>query len=309
MKNPAKVAQWASMITGLLEKISKRSARHSAAVSIEGKIAAFIKFAHMESLMPYGLDVRWIVKGDDESYVENSDVVVVMEYRRNSDHNFITAVRHYTSKALLPAIRHDLPRELINAAELVVQENMIRSQRPDALSNFRDDVVPSTIRGNPETRRLYEMLCRLDRLGFFANILLNEIKLHGDALLDLDVVARADEVHGLSMFLEKFWGRSSREDVPLVYIGKAIKVNIILVARSKTEVEVGTAAYISRAETGMSHGLHSIYVTGRAKDEGFLEQVIKELKTNMPEKFEWVRRYRLRKQSISYDAIIAFFRS
>ena len=55
--------------------------------------------------------------------------------------------------------------------------------------------------------------------------------------------------------------------------------------------------------------LHSIYVTGRAEDEGFLEQVIKELKTNMPEKFEWMRRYRLRKQSISYDAIIAFFRS
>ena len=308
LKNPSKVAQWASMITGILEKISNRAARHGAAVEIQGKIAEFVKSAHMGILMPYGLKIKWITKSGDESYVDKSDVVVVMAYRRNSDRNFIAAVRHYTSKALLPNIRHDLSRELISAAELVVQEKLIRLQRPDALGIFTDEVVPSTIRGDAETRRLHESLRRLDRLGFFANILLNEIALYAEALLDMDAASRAHEVNKLAKFLENFWDRMSGEDVPLEYNGKVFKVDIILVARLKTKVAWGAAAYLSRAERALSRGFRSIYVTGRAGDEGFLERVIKELKSSMPEKFMWMRKYRSRQQSASYDATIAFFR-
>lgn len=308
LKNPSKVAQWASMITGLLEKISNRSARHSAAVDIQGKLAAFIKSAHMESIMPYGLKIRWIVKGSDESYTDKSDVVVIMKYRRNSDRNFVVAARHYASRALLPSIRHDLPYELISAAELVVQEKMIRAQRPDALGIFMDEVVPSIIHANKTTRCLHKSLCRLDRLGFFSNILLNEITLRRDSLLDLDAGARADEVRNLGKFLERFWDRASGEDVPLGHNGRVLRVDIILVARPETKMEFGTAPYLSRAKRALSQGYNSVYVTGRSEDGGFVKQVVEELKEDMPEKFEWVRRYRSRRQSASYDATIAFLR-
>lgn len=308
LKNPSKVAQWASMITGTLEKISNRSARHSAAADIQGRMAAFIKSAHMEILMPYGLKIRWIVKGGDESYTDNSDVVVIMEYRRNSDRNFVAAARHYTSRSLLPSIRHDLPRELIGAADLVVQEKMIRAQRPDALGIFIDEVIPSIIHGSEATRHLHKSLCKLDRLGFFANIFLNEITLRWTALMDLDADARADEVSKLARFLEKFWGRTSGEDIPLDHSGRVFKVVIILVARPETKMEFGTAPYLSRARRALSQGFHSVYVTGRSQDGGFVKQVIGELKSHMPEKCEWVRRYRSRQQSTSYDAMIAFFR-
>ncbi len=257
--------------------------------------------------MPYGLKIKWIVKGNDESYTDKSDVVIIMEYRVNSDRNFIVASRHYTSRALLASIRHDLPHELIDAAELVVQENMIRSQRPNALGIFKDEVVPTTIQGNETTRRLHKSLCRVDRLGFFANIFLNEITLRGKALSDLDANALADEVHNLAMFLERFWDRASREDVPLTYNGKVFKVNIILVARPETKAEFGTDPYVSRAKRALSQGFHSVYVTGRSEDGGFMMHVIKELKNNMPEKFVWVRKYRSRRQSASYGATIAFF--
>ena len=116
LKNPAKVEHWASMIVGLFEKISSRSARHSTAADIRGKLAAFVKSAHMDSLMPYGLKIKWIVKGDDELYADKSDIVVVMKYRRSNDRNFVTAARQYTSKALLPGIRYDLP-DLCGAGE------------------------------------------------------------------------------------------------------------------------------------------------------------------------------------------------
>lgn len=129
LKNPARVPQWASTISGQLEKISKRPARHSAAADIQGKIAAFAKFAHVEGLLPYGPGIKRIVKGDGEPYAEGSEAVVAVERRRNRDRNFVVAARHSTSKALVPTIRHDPPRELINAAELAVQGNAIRSQR------------------------------------------------------------------------------------------------------------------------------------------------------------------------------------
>ena len=308
LKNPSALSQWASMLSGAFERISSSAARHSAATDIQGKIAAFVKSAHMDALMPYGLKIKWIVKGGDESYVDKSDVVAIMEYRRNGDQNFVAAAQQYTSRPLLPSIRHDLPRDLITAADLVVQEKMIRSQRPDALGIFMDDVVPSALRGNAAAKILHESLCRLDRLGFFSNVFLNEVALLGEALLDLDADARGKEVRGLAKFLERFWSRAPGEDVPLEYDGRVFKVGIILVARQKTMVEVGTAAYISRAERAMSRGVHSVYVTGSAQDGGFLERVIGELKEIMPEKFEWVRKYRSRQRSASYDAAIAFFR-
>ena len=258
--------------------------------------------------MPYGLKIKGITKSDDESYVDKSDVVVVMAYRRNSDRNFIAAARHCTSGALLPNIRHGLLHELISAAELVVQEKLIRSQRPDALGIFTDEVVPSTIRGDMETRRLHESLLRLDRPGFFVNILLNEIALYAEALLGMDAASRADEVGKLAKFLESFWDRMSGEDVPPECSGKVFKVDIILVARSRTKAAWGTAAYLSRAEQALSRGFHSIHVTGRAGDEGFLERVVKEPESGMPERFMWMRRHRSRQQSASYDATIAFFR-
>lgn len=80
LKNPSKVAQWASMVASLLEKISGRSARHGAAVEIQGKIAMFIKPAHTEILMPYGLKIKRNVKSDDVWYADKSDLAVVMPY-------------------------------------------------------------------------------------------------------------------------------------------------------------------------------------------------------------------------------------
>ena len=307
LKNPSTLSQWASMLSGAFERISGSAARHSAATDIQGRMAAFVKSAHMDALMPYGLKIKWVKTGA-ESYVERSDVVVIMEYRRNSDKNFVAAAQEYTSRALLPSVRHDLPRDLMTAADLVVQEKMIRSERPDALGIFMDEVAPSALRGSEAARLLHESLRRLDRPGFFSNIFLNEVALLGEALLDMDADARGEEVRGLARFLERFWDRAQGEDVPLEYVAKVFKLNIILVARQKTMMEVGTDAYLGRAKNAWSRGFRSVYVTGSARDGGFAEQIIRELKETMPEKLEWVRKYRSRRQSASYDAAIAFFR-
>ena len=101
LKNPSALSQWASAFSGAVEKISGRAARHGAATDIQGKMAAFVKSAHMDAPMPYGLKIKWIAKGGDETCADKSDVVVIMEYRWNGDRDFVAAAQQCTPRAPL----------------------------------------------------------------------------------------------------------------------------------------------------------------------------------------------------------------
>ena len=182
--NPDKIAIWSSIIASLFEKISKRSARHSVASDIQGRISSYIKGNHASKIFPYGLKFKWIKGNDFSSYVEEEDVVVIMDYHNNNAKNFVNAIRQYTSKAFLPHVRHELPLEVLAAAELAIQEKIIREKRPDALDVFIDEILQPQIT-NTEIKSLYSKFKQLDMLGYFDNIFLTESVFVGQRLQGL----------------------------------------------------------------------------------------------------------------------------
>ena len=114
---PIRVMQFHALIAGLFEKAATRAARHSVAADIRSKIDAYVSSNHAEGVLPYKLRFKWVKIDSVESYTEDNDVFVVMDYKKNNDRNFVNAIRGYTAQAFLPNVRHDIPPKLLAAAE------------------------------------------------------------------------------------------------------------------------------------------------------------------------------------------------
>ena len=208
--HPDKIAIWSSLIASVFEKLNARSARHSVSTDIQGRISSYIKNNHADEILPYGLKFKWLKEDNFSSYVEDDDVIVIMDYHNNNARNFINAIRQYTSKAFLPTIRHELPPEVLMAAELTLQEKIIREKRPDALDVFRNEVLPQQVANNAEIKSIYDNLKQLDILGYFDNVFLTEFVFVGQRLQGLDPRQKIEEVKDFLKFLTNIGGKIIR---------------------------------------------------------------------------------------------------
>ena len=284
--NPDKIAIWSSIIASLFEKISKRSARHSVASDIQSRISSYIKGNHASRIFPYGLKFKWIKGNDFSSYVEEEDVVVIMGYHDNNAKNFVNAIRQYTSKAFLPDIRHELPPAILTAAELTIQEKIIKEKRPDALDVFTDEILQQIT--NEEIKTMHFKFKQLDMLGYFDNIFLTESVFVGQRLQGLDSNQKNQEIKGFLNFLKDI----EDESVPLVYNGDVFRVQIILVARYITRLRGGVKPYIDRAKEAQEKKLTSLYVTGRDTNIEFVDEIVDEIKNEGIGMLEWIRSFK-----------------
>lgn len=92
------------MIAGLAEKVSAGAARHAAASEVQGGVSAYVRETDSARILPHGPKIEWAKEGDVEVRVDKrrGEVVVVMQYRKDSSMNFLTAIRAYASKAFIP---------------------------------------------------------------------------------------------------------------------------------------------------------------------------------------------------------------
>ena len=308
--NPVKVEKWSAMIAGLAEKVSAGAARHAAASEVQGDVSAYVRETDSTRILPHGLKIEWVKEDDVEVSVDKrrGEVAVVMQYKKDSSRNFVSAIRGYTSKAFIPKARHDIPGPVAAAAELVVQEKLIRAKHEDALGVFNAEVVPMQIGTNEKVREMHKLLRQVDRLGFFENVFLNEVLVASEGLKNFDDPMKTDEFNGLINFLSRFYGRAHGEDVPLEHRGRLFSLNIILVARLGTMPRAGTAPYVSRAKASLSRGMRSIYVTGTRDDRRCVRDVVKSTSDQSAARLEWARDYKKMRGMEMRNYTIAFFR-
>ena len=286
--HPDKIAIWSSLIAAAFEKLSTRSARHGVSADIQGRISSYIKNNHANEILPYGLKFKWLREDNFSSYIEDDDVIVIMDYSNNNARNFVNAIRQYTSKAFLPMIRHEIPLEILVAAELILQEKIIQEKRPDALDIFRNEVLPTQLENNTEIKSICDNLKQLDNLGYFDNIFLAELVFVGQRLQGLDPNRKTKEIQNFFKFLANI----ADENMPLIYRGDIFSVQVILVARIQLRTRRGVVPYVNRAKTASLEKVNSIYVTGWRENIGFVDEVVAEIKKEKIGRLEWTRNYK-----------------
>lgn len=310
LMNPAKVEKWSAIIAGLVEKSSARAARRGAASEIQAAASKYVKDTGSEDILPYGLKINWVKENIVESYVDKKHerIMVIMQYKKSRSRNFVTAIREYTSKTFISSVRHDVPRQIVTAAELVMVEKIIRAERKDAMDIFRDEVLPSQIGDDRELDALHKSLKRIEGLGFFENIFLNEILIARDALKTFDDSDKASELDALIDFLTLFHKRAPGEDITLEHNRRLFRLSVILVAKTSSMLAGGTDLYAKRASKSLSQGLRSVYVTGTKDDRKYVVKVVDRISDDGALSLEWVRDYKKTKDMETRNYTIAFFR-
>ena len=302
--HPEKISIWSSMVASIFEKISSRSARHSVSSDIQSRISSYIKNNNVDAVLPYGLKFKWIKDDNFSSYVDEKDVIVIMDYHKNNARNFLNAIDQYLSKAFLTTIRQDMPSNVLTAAELTMKEKIIREKRPDAWEFFTKEMLPEHTAQNDGIGSVLNRFRNLDVKGYFDNIFLSELAFVGSRLQWLDNNQKTVEINAFLSFLEGI----EDENVPLDYHGEIFCVQIILVAKLSTKV-FGTEAYLNRAQIASREKTNSIYVSGWERNMEFVDEVVERIKNNDIGRLEWIKSYKtLDKKRKKKNARMALFR-
>ena len=247
-KNPEKIELWSSIITRVFSRFSKKAERHSISADIQSRLSSYIKNYSVEGVLPYGIKFKWVDKGNFESYVEEGDVIVIMDKHENNSRNFLNAIVAYTSQALFPKVRQYLPSDFLIASELLVQEKLIREKRPDALTIFKNEIEPERIKSLTGIKKMKEKLDSMDKSGYFETVLLPEVTHASPRLQELTTNEITVEVHSFVTYLEQIVNRKpGDESHNLWYDGKSFHVAIILIAKHFKMLSEGIKPYLNRA--------------------------------------------------------------
>ncbi|MBM2819865.1 MAG: hypothetical protein HW410_1547 [Nitrosarchaeum sp.] len=309
--NPEKIEKWSSIFARLFASISKKSEKHSVSADIQSRISSYVKNNNLHEIMPYGLKFKWVVGENASSYLQGEDIVIVMDYHNNNAKNFLIAIQEWTSKTLLPNIRNDIPSPILKAVELLMQEKIINSQRPDAMEFFKKEILPIKIIEEVKIKKIREQFDFLDQSGYFENVFLQELTFAGPRLQGMQEMQKYVEINGLLNLLEWLLKRESDDESrPLYYSGDVFRIWFILVAKQIKVMRGDPSPYIKRAREAISKKFDSIYVGGREKNMKFTQEVIDEIKSNEIATLKWTKEFKTRdRQHKKKDAKMALFRN
>ena len=103
--HPEKIEKWHGLFARLLSFISKRAERQSVSSDIQARLYSFIKSFHLDDVLPYKIRFKWITGSNFESYVNEGEVIIIMDNHKNNARNFVNAIVAYTTQAFLPSVR------------------------------------------------------------------------------------------------------------------------------------------------------------------------------------------------------------
>lgn len=293
IKNPDTAEHWGSIFARIFSHISKKAERHSVSADIQSKLSSYIKNYTVDGVLPYGLRFKWVDKGNFESFVEEGDVVVIMDYHQNNARNFVNAIIAYTAQGLFPKIKSYLPEELVVASELLVQEKIIREKRPDALEIFRKDVLPERTQSMSGVKQYKEKFDNMDKAGYFETIFLPELAHAGHRLQEFNesqCKAETSQFIGLLDYIST--RETGDESRPLNYDGKVFHVWIVLIAKIGKIMALGTSPYVKRVNEAITKHYDSIYLMTRGDNEKFMDPVIKAVQETTTAILQWKKSFK-----------------
>jgi len=291
--NPLKIEKWHANIAKLFSFFSKRAERQSVSADIQSRISSYVKNYKIEDVLPYGLRFKWIDGGNFESYVEKNDVVIIMDYHQNNARNFVNAILSYTAQGLLPHVRNFLPKEILLGTEILVQENIIRKERPDALNIFNTEIIPQRMSEVGGTKKIKEQLAQLHDFGYFENIYLTELAHVGPRLQEKNENIRKNEIYGFIHFLLNIVNRTKGDETgPLNLNLEIFHVWLVLIAKFEKITHEGTEPYMKRVKEAISKGHDSIYLMTRGKNQKHILPIIDRVKKETSAIFKWKRSFK-----------------
>jgi hypothetical protein len=284
LKNPDKVEKWAAIIARWFSGASQASERRSVSGDIQADINSFAKNVTSQvdsTILPYTIKINW-EKPEEVSYdsfIKDGQVVVRMRHHSNQARNFALATLAYVETGFLPDVRPHLDAEVSDSMNhTMVRRILLDRKRTDALSLFEKEYA---VGNNPNVQRMSKILQDLDAAGFFDQMLLRELADVGKRLTGITPTANTrHEITEFVFFCEKLTEKERGKDVSPTYNGVLLRVSIVMVAKSKTYLELGVEPHLNWVDRCVENQVDSIYVCARGPNIRVARELDVLLQTN-----------------------------
>lgn len=225
------------------------------------------------------LKLEWVKNEEEIAKCFNNtgtEAIVCLKFDRDNTQNIINTTSAYVHKNLLPVARPYIEPKIIEAIDYAVILNFLgKSENHDLVITKYVQSNLSSIVDNSEN---IEKVKTIDTAGLLTRIALREYSIWGANIIGStptdehykDSKSFLDFVHNIA-------DREYDDYTPLRYKGKDIKVGVLLVAKSGTYFESGSAPYLKRIREGFADGIKTFYLLARNEKIDYLQDVYSEL--------------------------------
>lgn len=264
LENPDKANLIAEKVYTKARWMSGRADRNAVASGIQGQIGAFAKKANKLAgdVMPYALKVEWVEKATLESFLENDEIIVRMDYHTNQARNLALAATHFVKHGVIPRAKGYVGHSLRTAIDLLVTQKLLGEADARALDYFLANIFDPELEKDRNIQSMVSKLVALDGRGLFTSILLRQL---ADLARRIYPAMATDEIREeIVRFVDYLVRIAQREKFErlgdnLGFIGTNIRCAVILVAASDTMYGLGESAYLRRAATWFGRGAEVLF--------------------------------------------------
>lgn len=262
----------------LITWTGKKAEKTATAMKIQGKLDSFVVAINteVEGLLPYGLKIKWISPElNRDSFIANDKVVVMLDFHSNQDENLSKATVLYMNKAVIPEARPHIHTKLGKAIDLMMAKKALHSfvEARSSFGHFINSVLRPEIEKDSDLKEFCQIIDATDERGLFTRVLLRELlELGRRKACITETGDTVFESNNFTKFLNEIAQKEKGQDVPLTFVGRDIKVAIILVARSGTEV-LSADPFVRRIKEKIKQSVNVIYIFARGPNIKLAQQV------------------------------------
>ena len=264
LKNPEKLDRWVYLVNKL--KIKKDLATEKKIISsnLNYKINSISKRINKEAdgIIPYGLRIIWKNIHEVESFVQKNEVVVVLKKEDNNDKNIVDACMSFVPKSVLPKSRNCIDANVLCSIDQYVVKTILNQGSYDSAYNYYlNNHFALFLKANSSYEKYIEEFDKLDALGFFTRVLLEEYRRLGNKLYGtLEENKYKEESVKFLEFLNDFAKRKPGDKTKLYFTGDKIKMAILLLSKKETLMKWGIDGYIKKIQDDIDYGAQRVFV-------------------------------------------------
>ena len=280
--NPEATKKWRAMFWWLGSQVWKKAEYWAIKDDIEGRINGFVKSLESKTTTSFPrVKIQLLAKeGEDEGVVWDEDeLILVMRDRHHKTKNFVHATYIFTSGTLLNRSKTHLSKKQKKSLDLYATQQILKDTYSGAVEQFMNDYVVPGVRNDDEIRELIRRFEKIQGLGVFFPILIQELSTLGQKVFlerpDQEII---QEVKDLIQFLEDFSQREVGDiSVEDTFRGKYTRCTIKIVASQTARKRGDVTPHLSRISGAVHEACENVYVIGSAnlRNRMFMNKVCK----------------------------------
>lgn len=227
--------------------------------------------------------IQWVAETKAEELDEGEMILRICPLE-NQDHNFLTGVYSFFTKALFPRTKEVIPQNVRKAAILEISHRTICNKKQYLQKEFEDKFLETAIKEDNSIASYFGKYQKLDDSGFFTSTFLREI--HDIASKTRFSELRnkiGEEIDQIIIHIEGFINHLNQQKGKIspgdwYRKGPATSYAFLLVARPEHR---GVEPYLTRAKEWLDQDIERLYIMGAKEQILFVQQVISRV-ANIP---------------------------